>query len=564
MSPMTPLNVLIVGGGPVGLALALDLGQRGVRSTIVEQRSATNSGIQAKASVLDERTMEYCRQLGVVDDVANSGYPDSLSGDTVFCTGFGDKYIGRLEMPSAKDREVPAESSEMMRRCPQMLFDPLLARAVMAQGMTDIRFGLECVGCEQDDEGVTIFVRNTKEGHTENIRARYVVGCDGPASAVRKALGIAFEGQLLGYSTSAIVKVDLERYNTFGGRKAERYGFIAPEGVWANFTTIDGKDLWRFTLMGVVEKIDIDKLDIDSPLRKSLGREDAEYEIISISQWRRSQFVADKYVTGRVFLAGDSAHVMSPTGGHGLNTGLGDARDLAWILQGLVEGWGGPGLIGAYDAERRPVALRNSSNSSQNFQVWKDRRGRDKVLESSPEADEQRRVLGEKLAVIVAKEFQALGIALGYKYADSPLIVPDGSEAPPDDPEKYIQTARPGHRAPHYWLEAGTSTIDLFGDSFVLLYLGTDLPAPGQALVEAATRVGMPLKCVVIHDTNVAELYQSPFALVRPDGMVAWRGDSLPDDVQGLVDQVRGAAAAEEWNYISVKEFLSSSVFTST
>ncbi|KAL3417760.1 FAD binding domain-containing protein [Phlyctema vagabunda] len=539
MGSVAPIDVLIVGAGPVGLALALDLGRRGVRSTIIEQHAETSGTIKAKASVLDERTMEYCRELGIVDEVANSGYPDNLSGDTVFCTGLGDKYIGRLEMPSAKDRPVPPESSEMMRRCPQMLFDPLLARAVVAQKMAEIRYGVECVGCQQDSEGV-IVQNAVRDQQKEQIRAKYVVACDGPASVLRKTLGIAFEGQLLGYSTSAIVKVDLERYTTFGGRKAERYGFIAPEGIWGNFTTIDGKDLWRFTLVGVVEKVDLDALDIHTPLRKSLGREDAEYEILGVSQWRRSQFVAEKYTEGRVFLAGDSAHVMSPTGGHGLNTGLGDARDLSWILQGLIEGWGGPGLIDGYNAERRPIALRNSSISSQNFHIWKDGQGRDKVLETGPDADEQRRVLGQKLAVVVAKEFQAIGIAVGYNYAASPIVVPDASVAPPDDAEHYIQTARPGHRAPHYWLEAGQkSTIDLFGNSFVLLSLGA---ADGHSLASTAKEVGLPIQYIAIKDPKVAELYQSPLVLVRPDGMVAWRGDAVPDDVRGLVDRVRGAS----------------------
>jgi 2-polyprenyl-6-methoxyphenol hydroxylase-like FAD-dependent oxidoreductase len=531
------LDVLIVGAGPVGLALALDLGRRGVRSTIVEQHPGADTEIQAKASVLDERTMEYCRLLGVVDQVANSGYPDDLPGDTVFCTGFNGKFIGRLEMPAAKDRQVPPESSEMMRRCPQFLFDPILQRAVVAQKMTDIRYGMECVGCKQDDNGVTIYVKDVKNGQSEEIRARYVVACDGPASTLRKALGISFDGHNLGHSTSATVRVDLARYHSFG--KAERYVFIIPEGAWGNFTTIDGENLWRFTIVGVTTKIDLDTLDIHGPLRQALGCEDAEFEVIRKLQWRRSQFVAEKYNQGRMFLAGDAAHVMSPTGGHGLNTGLGDARDLSWILQGLLQGWGGKGLIDAYNTERRPISLRNSSSSSRNFQIWKDRAGRDKVLEDGPEADEQRRVLGEKLAATVAQEFQALGIALGYNYTTSPLVVPDGSPAPPDDAEIYVQTARPGHRAPHDWLGDGKSTLDLFGNGFVLLCLGTDAPGD-QKLVEAARELGLPLELITITDPKVVSLYQTRLVLVRPDGMVAWRGQSLPDDVRDLLDRVRG------------------------
>lgn len=541
MGSVSPLDVLIVGAGPVGLALALDLGRRGIRSTIIEQRPAGDTGIQAKASVLDERTMEYCRLLGVVDDVANSGYPADLPGDTVFATTLNGKYIGRLEMPAAKDRPVPPESSEMMRRCPQLHFDPILERAVVAQGMTDLRFGLECVGHAQDADGVTVTARHVADERAEDLRARYVVSCEGATSSIRKALGIAFDGQILGYSTSAIVRVDLSRYDAFGA--AERYVFLSPEGAWSNFTTIDGQNLWRFTVVGVTEKIDLDTFDIDTPLRKALGREDAEYEVIRISQWRRSQCVAAKYGEGRVFLAGDSAHVMSPTGGHGLNTGLGEARDLSWMLQGLIQGWGGQGLIAGYNIERRPIAIRNSTSSSRNFQIWKDRQGKDKLLDTSPEADEQRRVLGEKLAANVAQEFQALGLALGYNYADSPLVVSDGSPAPPDHDEVYIQTARPGHRAPHCWLEEGKSTIDLFGNGFVLLCLGTEGPA-GQEMVDEARRIGLPLEYVAITDLKVADLYKSRLVLVRPDGMVAWRGESLPSDVRGLLDQVRGVSTA--------------------
>lgn len=557
------VDVLIVGAGPVGLALALDLSHRNIRSTILEQHAQTETGIQAKASVLDERTMEYCRRLGVISQVANSGYPNSLPGDTVFCTTLGQtgKYIGRLEMPCADERPVPEESSEMMRRCPQFLFDPILEKAVLAKGMTTIRYGEEFVSFEQDAEGVTAHVRNLNDGTEERIRTKYLVGCDGASSAVRKGCpDINWEGKNLGYSTSAIVRVDINgnpKYNCFsGGRKAERYGFIAPEGVWGNFTTIDGRDLWRFTVMGVTEKMDLDTLDIHTPLRKGLGiapdEKEVDYQVISMSQWRRSQFVADRYVQGqRVFLCGDSAHVMSPTGGHGLNTGLGDASDLAWMLQALVQGWGGPGLAEAYNVERRPVAVRNSSVSTRNLQVWKEREGRDKVLESSAEADEQRRVLGVKLAEVVRQEFQALGIALGFNYGESPIVVPDGTDAPPQDTdEMYTQTARPGHRAPHYWLDGdekkNKSTVDVFGKGFVLLSFGgspSDQDAGGKIqLVEAAGKIGLPLEFVAIDDEKVRELYAARLVLVRPDGMVAWRGDALPGDVKGLLDRVRGVA----------------------
>ncbi|KAA8644082.1 hypothetical protein EYZ11_005463 [Aspergillus tanneri] len=539
MGSVEVLDVLIVGGGPVGLALALDLGRRGMRSTIVERNSGTGTDLQAKASVIDERTMEFCRLLGVRDDVANAGYPEDLPGDTVFCTRLNGHFIGRLVMSSAQDRELPPQSAEMLRRCPQMWFDPILARAVVRQGKADIRYGVELVGFDQDDNGVTCRLKHVNSGTAEEVRARYMVACDGAGSIVRKELGISFDGKNLGYAISAIVRVDLSRYHSFGA--AERYMFISPDGTWGNFTTIDGRSLWRFSVVGGSEKIDLANFDMHAVLRKAFGHDDIEYELIKVVQWRRSQFTAEKYHQGRVFLAGDAAHTMSPTGGHGLNTGVGDVMGLSWVLQALLEGWGGPGLVAAYTTERRPIALRNGQGSTRNFSIWIDRSGRDKVLDDGEDADEQRRALGEKMAANMRQEFQSLGLALGYSYADSPLIVPDGSSAPLDDPDIYIQTARPGHRAPHYWLKEGQSTIDLFGTGFVLLRFGPDVEGD-KRIEDVARNVRLPLDTFTITAPEVAKLYERRLALVRPDGMVAWRGDVLPDDLEGLVDRVRGVS----------------------
>ncbi|KAI1667285.1 Monooxygenase FAD-binding [Pyrenophora tritici-repentis] len=531
-------NVLIVGAGPVGLALALDLGRRGVRSTIIERNPAVSGEIAAKASVINERTMEFCRLLGIRDEVVNSGFPQDLPGDTVFCTSLNGKLIGRLSMPSGHDRELPAQCCETLQRCPQFLFDPILARAVLQRGVADIRYGIELVGCEEDDKGVRCFVKHTQDGTEETIKARYVVGCDGPASTVRKAIGVPFDGQDLGHTISAIVRIDLEHQHKLG--RAERFLCIGPEGTWGNFTTIDGRSLWRFSLVGPGGNKEIADVNIDALVRKALGRDDVEYEILKVNRWRRSQFTAERYSKGRFFLAGDAAHTMSPTGGHGLNTGIGDVMDLSWILHALLEGWGGPGLIEAYNVERRPIAIRNGAGSTRNFSIWMDRQGRDKVLDEGPEADEQRRALGEKMASNLREEFQALGLALGYNYAHSFIIVHDGSPAPPDEPSVYVQTARPGHRAPHYWLKDGTSTIDLFthGD-FVLLCFGKE-KSGDERIEEAAAKVGLPLHRVSITEPEAKALYKDRLVLVRPDGMVAWRGDALPDSVDGLLNRVRG------------------------
>ncbi|KIM94700.1 hypothetical protein OIDMADRAFT_60477 [Oidiodendron maius Zn] len=541
MAPVDVINVIIVGGGPVGLALALDLGRRGVRSTVVERCSSTGTGLIAKASVINERSMEFCQLLGIRNDVASSGYPEELPADTVFCTALHGHFIGRFAMDSNRTRKLEPQSSQVMQRCPQCWFDPLLARAVVRQGMADIRYGIEVVGCVQDDAGVTCFLKHLGDGRAEQLRARYVVACDGPSSVVRKALGILFDGKDLGFAISAIVRVDLSRYHPFGA--AERYMLMSHDGTWANFTAIDGRSLWRFSVAGGEKKVDPASIDMPALLERAFGRDDVEYELMRVVQWRRSQYTAEKYCKGRIFLAGDCAHTMPPTGGHGLNTGLGDVMTLSWILQALLQGWGGQGLIEAYDHERRPVAIRNGSEATKNYTIWIERQGREKVLDEGLEADEYRRMLGEEMAANMRPEFRPVGLALGYNYSASPVVVPDGSPAPPDEPDVYIQTARPGHRAPHCWLKDGSSTIDLFGRGFVLLSFGAEAIYEHR-LVDAARKVHLPLDCVTIAEIEAADLYQRRLVLVRPDGMIAWRGDSLPDDVEGLLDRVRGASIA--------------------
>ncbi|RMZ77797.1 hypothetical protein DV737_g4193, partial [Chaetothyriales sp. CBS 132003] len=409
MGSVETLDILIVGAGPVGLALALDLGRRGIRSTVVECSSGAESELQAKASVIDERTMEFCRLLGIRDDVANAGYPDDLPSDTIFCTAMNGHYIGRLAMPSAEMREVPEQSAEMLRRCPQIWFDPICARAVHRQGMTDVRYSTKFLRCDQDDSGVVCHLEHVNTGAVHQVRARYVVACDGAGSVLRKTLGIPFDGKDLGYAISSIVKVDLQKHHTW--IPAERFMFIGPDGTWGNFTTIDGRSLWRFSVVGGKKKTNLSTFDMDKLLDKAFGRDDIEYEIIKTVQWRRSQYTAERYHKGRVFLAGDAAHTMSPTGGHGLNTGIGDVMGLSWVLQALLEGWGGQRLLEAYTLERRPVALRNGMGSTRNFSIWVDSKGRDKVLNDGPEADEQRRTLGKNMAANMRQEFQPLGLA---------------------------------------------------------------------------------------------------------------------------------------------------------
>ena len=539
MTQMMDTPVLIVGGGPVGLALAIDLAWRGKRSTIIEEQAGTATVLLAKAGTINERTMEFCRRWGIADRVANLGFPAEFPRDTVYCTSLNGLFIGRDPMPSARERKPPPGGPEMLRKAPQHLFDPMLEKVVKERGMTDILYDSRFESLSQDADGVTAVVRNTRTNEPTQIRSRYLVGTDGAGSAVRRALDIPFEGQLLSYSVSAMVRVrDLSKYHGFGD--GERFMFIGPKGTWANLTAVDGTELWRFTLIGSDERVDLEKLDMSDAVRRAFGRDDIPFEIVRYMPWRRSQMVAGTYRAGRAFLAGDAAHTTSPTGGHGLNTGLGDSVDLGWILAAALEGWGGDKLLDAYEAERRPIAIRNSSASTRNFNVWTGSMDYSQVLEAGPAADEARRKVGEQLTASLYQEWNSQGIGMGYRYEGSPVIVQDGSPATPDEADRYVPTARPGHHAPHAWLADGRSTLDLFGHGFVLIRFG-DNPSDVTAIVEMAAEHSLPLTVVDINDRAIERLYGSRLVLVRPDAHVCWRGNQLPADVGAVLDTVRGA-----------------------
>jgi 2-polyprenyl-6-methoxyphenol hydroxylase-like FAD-dependent oxidoreductase len=532
--------VLIVGGGPVGLALALDLAVRGIRSTLVERDEGTAAELLAKAGTLNERTMEHCRRLGISAAIANVGFPDDHPRDTVYCTALNGFVLGRDYRPSTNDRAPSPESPEILRKCPQFRFDPLLAKAVQERGLTQIMYGTSWLAASQDDRGVTSALAVGREPVT--VRSKYLVGCDGAGSAVRRAAGIGFTGRQLDYSVSAMIEVEhLERYHPLG--RAERYMFIGTEGTWANLTAVDGRTLWRLTLVGAEERLAPEHLDFDAIMRRAMGNDRGEWTVRRVMPWRRSQFTADRYTAGRILLAGDAAHTTSPTGGHGLNTGLGDVSDLGWMLDALLCGWGGDQLLAAYSAERRPVAIRNGTSSTKNYGAWVRAVGRDLVLDDTPEGEAQRRAVGEQMNAMLAQEWHSFGVAMGYRYDASPVVVPDGTPPTPDDPSEYLPTARPGHRAPHAWLADGRSTIDLFGDGFTLLRLvGGGDAGPLEA---AAADRGVPLRVIAVDDPAVARLYERRLVLVRPDGMVAWRADSLPDDASSLVATVTGKAGGQ-------------------
>jgi 2-polyprenyl-6-methoxyphenol hydroxylase-like FAD-dependent oxidoreductase len=530
------LPVLIVGGGPVGLALAIDLGWRGVRCLLVEQGDGEIT--DAKMFATGIRTVEFCRRWGIADQVKDWGFPRDFPFDNVFVTSLASHEVGRIPMPSIAETKPFDCSPEQFAHCPQFVFDPILARAAKSYPSVRLRYRCALVSFRQEADCVVAELRDTASGASEQVRARYMVACDGFSSPVRKALGIAMRGvPFINRSVNVMFRTrDLSAIHDKGN--AGRYMLIGPEGPWASLTPADS-ERWRLMIHGEQEDEPLN-IDAAAEVRRAAGR-DFDFEIISVGHWVRRRMVADRYAQGRVFIAGDAAHVMPPNGGLGMNTGIGDAADLGWKLAAMHHGWGGAHLPETYEAERRQVGIRQCDEAMRNFERYGSRRAVPGILDETPDGARVRAELGKRLSSGNRMAWEnPLNTHLGYRYDGSPICIPDGAPpAEPEDARDYRQSSHPGGRAPHAWLADGRSTLDLFGRAFTLLQFATAPDA--TSLASAAAQRGVPLDVVSIDDPDIGALYERKLVLVRPDGHVAWRGDAVPDNASELIDRVRGA-----------------------
>jgi 2-polyprenyl-6-methoxyphenol hydroxylase-like FAD-dependent oxidoreductase len=521
------------------LALAGDLGWRGVPCTLIEK---TDGAIeQPKMDIVGPRTMEFCRRWGIADWVRDAPYPGDYPQDCVYVTSLDGYELGRESFPGRAQEKCPPQSPQKRERVPQDMFDPILQRFVRGFPHVRLAYRTELIGFVETASGVTALVLDTATGATREISADYLVGTDGGASLVRERAGITMSGNpALTYTTNVLFRcADFPALHDKG--KAYRFIFIGPEGTWLTIVAINGGDRFRMSIVGSADKVNHSDADIRAALRRAVGR-DFDYEILSVMRWVRRELVADSYGTERVFIAGDAAHLMSPTGGFGMNTGIQDAVDLGWKLSATIQGWAGSSLLRSYEIERRPVAVRNVTEASSNLGRMLSTRQRLPPLEifqAGAAGDAARADYGRWFTETMRHEWFTLGFHLGYRYDGSPIIVPDGTPAPPLPTSSYAQTARPGARAPHAWLPDGRSTLDLYGRGFVLLRLGPDAPG-GERIAGAAAEAGVPLDVTALDLAQVSELHQRRLVLVRPDGHVAWRADEEPADARALIELVRG------------------------
>ncbi|MBT3550602.1 MAG: 2-polyprenyl-6-methoxyphenol hydroxylase [Rhodospirillaceae bacterium] len=530
--------VLIIGGGPVGLALSIELGWRGVDCVMVERRDGSVG--HPKMNQVGNRTQEFCRRWGIGQKVRELSIPEDFPRNIIFHTNLSGHELGRYEFPARQDVVQPY-SPEFMQRCSQIWFDPLLRDFAGELPSVTQMFNTQLDRFDADQGGVTAYVTDQNSGAEQIVRAQYMVACEGAESRVRDELGIDLVGDHgLSFNINIFFK-STDSDVLFSKGRAVMQWFFDETGLWADIVSINGKDLWRLSIMKLPAGTEITEAEGADYLRKAAGT-DLEFEILSILPWDRKRVVAERYHEGRIFLAGDAVHQMSPTGGFGMNTGIQEAVDIGWKLAAVLDGWGGDNLLRTYDLERRPVARMITDEGARNFTQFAKLPVGPKIDQDTSEGDAFRKDFQKTLyGLRMDREYDTNGIVLGYRYEGSPIIVPDGTPEPEFQIIDYTPTARPGHRAPHAWIGDGEerSTLDLFGRGFALLRF--DRSVPVDSLLKAAGQCAMPMTLTDIDQEDIARLYARKLVLVRPDGHVAWRGDDDPVNAADVIDIVRGA-----------------------
>ena len=522
--------VVVAGGGPIGLALAAELGRRGVRTLLVDAGPEPLGDRQpgdAKMIQVSVRTMEFCRQLGIGEQVRDWGFPPDHGLDSVFVTTLTGHELGRVRTPTLADMPDSPASPERDRPCPQTWFDPILRRFARDSGHVAFRYKTRLTSFGQDSGGVTVTVEDGDGLHT--LRAGYLVGCDGAGSTVRSLLGIEVRGERhLDRSMSVYVTVPgLDRFHDKGS--AYRYVMVGPAGTWAVLTTIDGRDLYRLQLIGA-DLSGRGEDEIIRVLHRCVGAE-VPCAIEGSSAWDRQMTVADRFSDGRVFLAGDAAHAHPPNGGLGMNTGIPDAWDLGWKLAAVLHGWGGPDLLDSYTLERHPVFAGTGEAITRG--IADDRAFLERYSPQRDRGEFGRAWGGRTSGEVPPASYEP-------HYEGSPIVWADPGSAGGVRGGHTFE-ARAGHHLAPAALSSGRNVFERLAGGFTLVTLGAD-EEPARAFQAAADELRIPLRVIADTADGQRAAYGRRLILVRPDQYVAWTADAPPADAAAVLRRAAGVA----------------------
>jgi len=524
--------VVIIGGGPCGLMLAIELGRRHIPVILLEERSSPARFPAANAT--QARTMEHYRRLGFAEKVRAQGLPPDYPTDIAYFTRYSKHELAHFSLPSARAaREMVKtltgswSAAELPHRVSQMFVEAVLREEAAACPTVSIRPGWRMTAIRDTGSGVEVEAEHGS-GRT-TLRAAYAVGADGGSSPTRKSLGYGYVGE------SGVVRDFMGgRMFAIHFRSAKLYDAIPHPRAWMYWTvnrdrrafmaTVNGRDEFNFhTQLKLGETEDITDTEANAMFERALAAP-LKVEIIARSAWNAGYtLVAEKFQRGRIFLGGDAVHLFTPAGGLGYNTAIEDAVNLGWKLAAVLKGWGGPALLDTYEAERQAIARRNTGYA----RGFADSLGLfvppAELEDETPAGEAARKLTGDHFNHHARFEFNIPGITFGGRYDGSPIVVADGTSPPPDTVNSYQATACPGGRAPHLWLADGRSLYDALGFEFTLLQLG--LAADAKPFSEAAAALGIPLTVAPIAGNEARDLYGADLALIRPDQIVAWRGN---------------------------------------
>jgi 2-polyprenyl-6-methoxyphenol hydroxylase-like FAD-dependent oxidoreductase len=526
--------VLIAGGGPVGLCAAIELGCRGIPAILVTEKLDTAQ--HPKCNSTNARSMEHFRRLGIANELRAAALPPNIVRASAYVTRFCGYEFGRLPRPYSDwpTPEIPLNISQIV------LEQRLRAHAQRAGGI-EVHFGCKLVSFEAGLEGVVATVEDTS-GAQRLIRASYLIGADGASSTVRRALGFDMIGED-GSTQRAFMGGTMLSYYVRAPQLIARSGRVPTHSTWiinpqmrGLMFSQDGKETWVAHYQ-VPPGVDWTALDDRAIVRQMLGA-DVAFEIISGGPWTGGlALVAEHYQAGNVFLVGDAAHLFTPLGGMGMNTGIGDVMNLCWKIAAMEEGWGGPGLLASYEIERRPIGLRNSQFGVKCSRVMDGWTVPANLEDDTPEAQKARTTLGAQVVVEDVPQYLSAGLQLGEIYEGSPIVARAETPLPEDRWDIYTPLDRSGARAPHFWLDEGRSLYDLFGNAFTLL---TFAGAETGGIEAAAAARNVPLSVARLAERN--PLYTKALVLVRPDQHIAWQADVADRAAaEALIDRIRGA-----------------------
>ena len=543
-------DVLVVGAGPVGLTLAMDLAHKGVKVHIVEVRQFAEPP-NVKCNHVSARSMEIFRRLGVAPILRDAGLPEDFPNDVVFRTAMTGTELTRIPIPCRRDRyterggpDTEWDTPEPPHRINQIYLEPLLLKHAVAQDGVTLLNRTQVTDFVQDEQGVSVTLLNLDTQESSTLRVQYVAGCDGGSSFVRKKIGAKLEG------TDVIQRVQSTHIraphlvNLLPGKLAWCYYTVNTRRCGTVFA-IDGRSTWLVHNHLHPDEPEFDSVDRDQSIRNILGvDQNFEYEIITKEDWVGKRLLSNHFRDRRVFLAGDAAHLWVPYAGYGMNAGIADATNLAWLLGAVVNGWAHANILDAYEAERHPITEQVSHFVMNHAQkMIKARRAVPHNIEA-PDAEgaAARELVGSEAYDLNVQQFCCEGLNFGYFYEKSPIISHEEEPAPAYTMGSFTPSTLPGCRAPHFWRKDGTSLYDALGNGYNLLRFDGQIDV--QELLKMAEGYDMPLNLIDLEDeTDKPAAYEHALVLCRTDQHVVWRGQALPASLPEFMSFLRGQPA---------------------